>query len=632
MALDNYSSNGEQKDPSVVPSTGGDLFQLLGSVNLISSTHNIMELNEIVKSLEDTVKFLKKNTGSAAQKLALPGFIRTLTADISQQLPGLTLHTIIGPTCYVMPVLLYKAGITDVNESIYLANEPMPRGTPKVASSFMSPDLMERVKSAFTYLDGKQMTSVLIVSPIVINMEAYIKNAVKQEDMINDIKTVIMKEWTTGLYNMVCLDGTKNGHTFPTLFKEGKLFGKDDAAVATITPVNKLTIDGRPTAYNLGVKLSTTNKTNTQNINSQNVRTIANTYMNVSLEPMSPQQFNQARAAKPGAPVGPLVPVISTGITIPGETLNNNNSILSSLLGLYASIGANRPQFYTEAFRGKEVGNRGNIGNFNFYLTNMLQGAFGTAQAITEKNINNIAIVTDWLTRYVAHQAVYVQDLSYFSEDVSNSDFYWNLVSKPNGSTYHRTLTKMADQLTGNAFSSKVAENAAKGTNREKGKDWIVGDPILKPTPIIMPTGIAQGRDGKWFDLGEVDSMFLRQDHYYGQNEAAISEYQALIGGGAAGDLKVRQFNITNRLQSLFSSNVIIDGWKRRFVWDDSFCNTLAASMSQVGMISMSSPTMASVWTMHVSNDYLMNVLTASIQNNMGGNNTGGFAGNYSHY
>ncbi len=636
MSLDNNfdannsSSSNKQNQGANSTMSNNPLLDLLGVANLISSTHSIAEVNDIQKSLEDTVKYLDKNTASQAQKLSLPRTIQQITSDISPQLPGIALSTVVNNTCYVMPVLFFKSGVTEATESIYLANETMPRGVAKAATSFMNGELMERIKQAYAVRDGKTMDRVIIVSPKVENLEANLKNALKVEDVVVDVRNSILKEWTTGLFNLVGLDVIKSGGKLPVMFKDGKVFGKDDAAVARVEAVNKLSIDGKPTSYNLAVKLSTTNKNNTQNVNSNNTKTIATSYLTVTLEAMNQQQFLQARQQRPGHGVGPLVPVISTGVTLPGETLNQNNSMLTALLGLYASIGANQLQFFSEAFRGKEVGNRGNIGNFNNYLTQMLGGAYGTQQAITDKNITNAAVTNAWLQNYVAPNAVYVLDLPMFSDDVSNGDFWWNIIGKQSGSTYHRTLIALLDSLSGGNFSTIIAEHASRA-GRDAKKEWAAGDAILNATQMMIPTGIAQGKDGKWFNLAEVDGMFLRQENYYGSNEAAVNEYLALLSGHSGGDWKVRQFNIYNRLNQLFSSNVIIDGWSRRLIWSDAFFNTIAKAMAGAGMLSMSGSVGQSMWTMQYSNDYLTNTISAGINQSMP---VGAmqFNGGYTHY
>ena len=627
-ANNNSSSNNNGANAKM---STNPLFDLLGAANLISSTHNVTEVSDIVKSLEETVKYLDKNTASQAQKLSLPRVIQNITSDISPQLPGITLSTVVNGTCYVMPVLFFKTGVTEATESIYLANESMPRGVAKAATSFMSAELMERVKQAYTFRDGKTMDRVIIVSPTVINLEAHLKNALKVEDVIVDVRNLLLKEWGTGLFNLVSLEAVKAGVKLPSMFKDGKLFGKEDAAVARVEAVNKLNIDGKPVPYNLAVRLSTTNKNNTQNVNSNNTKTIATNYLTVSLEAMSPQQFMQARQKAPGQCVGPLVPVISTGATVPGEQLNQNNSMMTALLGLYAGIGANQLQFFSEAFRGKECGSRGNIGNFNNYLTTMLGQAYGTQQAITDKNITNAAVMNNWLQNYVAPNAVYVLDLPTFSDDVSNGDFWWNIIGKQNGSTYHRTLVSLLDSLSGGTFSNIIAEHGNKGQGRNPAKEWVPGDAILNATQMMIPTGIAQGKDGKWFNLAEVDGMFLRQENYYGQNEAAVNEYLSLLSGQSGGDWKVRQFNIYNRLNQLFSSNVIIDGWSRRLIWSDAFFNTLAKAMAGAGMLSMSGSVGQSMWTMQYSNDYLTNTISAGINQSMPVGSMQ-FSGGYSHY
>lgn len=635
MSLNSFSENNNAQSPrnegNAMKAQSNPLFALLGQANLISSTHNITEVKDIVDSLNEMIKHLLKNTASEGQKLALPTQIQQLTQDISPQLPGVNLSTVINGVCYTMPVLFFKNGVTEVTESIYLQNEAMPRGIAKVASSFMTQELMEKLKANHAYRDGKQMANVIIVSPQVINLEAFLKNTIKYEDMIADVRDSLLKEFTTGLVNMVYLEAGKTGVEIPTLFKDGKMFGQDNAAVARVEPVNKQVIDGRMTPYNLAVRLSTTNKNNTQSATSNNTRSVATSYMRVSLEAMAGPQFIQARNANPAKTVGPLVPVISVGQTIPGETLNNNSGMLAALLGLYASIGANQIQYFSEAFRNKEVGHSGNIGNFNHYLSQMLPGLFKVENYITDKNIANVQVVNDWLQRYIAPNAVYVMDLSTYSDDVSNTDFWWNIVGKQSGSTYHRTLVALMDQLSNNTFSKKVAENTAKGTNRDPRKDWTMADPILVPTQVIIPTGIAMDKNGKWFDLSEVDGMFLRQDSYYGQNEPAVNDYLGLISGASGGELKVRQFNIYNRLNQLFSNNVIIDGWKRRFIISDSFLNTQAQSMATSGSMSMSSPAMQSMWTMQYSNEYLNYTTTAGLasQVNLGGM---GMNGGYTQY
>lgn len=639
MSLDNNAQNASANNAGNNNNKGNNnmsqensLFALLGQANLISSTSTITEVRDIVKSLEDTLEHLQKNTASPAQKAALPQLVQNMTSDISGALPGITLSTALGGTRYVMPILFYKQGVTEQTEVILLAGESMPRGIAKVASSFMTPELMEKVKQTSTFNEGTTFSKVIIVAPTVLDLEAFIKNAARQEDVAADVRSYILKEWTTALFNYLILEVTRKGVTFPSPFKDGQVFGKDNAAVARVEPINKAIIDGKATPWNLAVKLATTNKNNTQNVNSNNTKSIATTYLNVSLETMNQAQFMQARQKFPGKVVGPLVPVISTGATIPGETLNSNNSMIPVLLGLFASIGANNLQYFSEAFRGKEVGHRGNLSNFNNYMTQMLGQAYAQS-VLTDKNITNAGVVNTWLNTYVAPNAVYVLDLGVFTEDVSNSDFWWNILQQNSNSIYHKSLITMLDVLTNNAFSTIIAENAAKGQNRNPATDWVMGDDILGNTPILLPSGIARAKDGKWFDLAEVDGMFLRQDHYYGNNEILVNEYLGLIGGQTPGDLKMRQYNIYTRLNQLFDTNVNITGWKRRFIWKDAFFHTLARAMANAGTLTMSSSNMAAMWTMQHSNDYLNYTMTAAIQQGMQTVGMGGFSGAYTqHY
>jgi hypothetical protein len=642
MSLDNFGSAGnnnkDNQKPSSNQNTAGNnsmssnpLFALVGAPNLFSSSSTIPEVVELVKNIEDTLKALSKNTASEAQKQTLPETVQQITSDISPNLPGITLSRMIGADVYVLPALFYKTGVTEITESIYLANESVPRGIAKPATSFMDQALLEKIRTQYSFVGGKQVDRVLVISPQVINLENYIKNSVKSEEIIVDLRNRILSSWSSGLLNVVYLEAAKQGVALPSPFKEGKLFGKDDAALARVEPISNLTIDGVPTPYNLAVKISTTNKNNTQNQNSQHTRSVSNTFLNVSLEAMDQQNFMKARQERAGHVVGPLVPVISTGVTQPGETLNNNTSMLTALLGLYTSIGANNINFFSEALRGKKIGNRGNIGNFNNYLAQTLPGVFGTANFINEKNISNVADVNKWLTTYVAPQAVYVLDLPSYSEDVANSDFWWNLVTKPAGSVYHQAMFNLIDMLSGKAFTALVNKNAA-DLNRDKNKQWAPGDAILIPTNAMHPNGIAQGEDGKWFSLAEVDGMFLRQDKYYGNNEMAVTEYQGLLNGAVGGDnQKVRQFNIYQRLQQLFNGNVIIDRWDRRLIWSNSFLATFSQAMASAGSLALSGSTIAAMWNMNSGNDYLMHTVSAVLQQNLT-TNTMGMNGGYTHY
>lgn len=637
MALDernnnSSSSNSNNGNNNNMANNTNPLLALLGQQNLISSTHTVPEVSEVSKRLMEIITQLNENTASEAQKMALPKKVQNITADISPNLPGIALSTVIGNIAYVQPVLFYKVGITEVTDTVMLANEPAPRAIAKPAANFMDPQLLERVKTQYAYIDGKQMSRVIILAPLVRDLEPYIKNQISGEDMIQQVTNTILKEWSTSLLNIAALEATSADIKLPNPFKDGKLFGKDDTAVGRIEPVNKLVIDGVPTPYNLSAKISTTNKNNTQNATSSASRSVATSYMTVSLEAMSGQQFQAERARNPGRVVGPLVPVISTGITVPGETLNNNSSLLTSALGLYASIGANNINYFSEAFRGKEVGHRGNVGNFNYYLSQVLGQHYGTQQYITDKNLNNAQVMNNWLSTYVAPHAVYVLDLATFTNDVANTDFWWNLVGKPAGSTYHRTLINLLDALSNGEFSKEIAKNAEKGANRVLATDWLPTDNILDATNIILPNGIAQGKDGKWFDLAEVDGMFLRQDAYYGQAEANISEYQSLINGSLGGDnIRIRQYNIYNRLNQMFGANVILNGWNRRFIWKNSFFATFARAMARSGTLSLSGSNLASMWNMNLGNEYLNHAITAQLSQSV--QTAGlGFNGAYSGY
>lgn len=594
--------------------SGSPLAALFGSTNLITSSHSATEVADVSKYLQEKVKELLANTAPEIQKATLPRFMQQLTSDITPHLPGIAMYTVLGTSCYVMPILFYKAGITDATDTIQMGNEA-PRGYAKTPTSFMTNDVMKKVKESFKVIDGKTMTNVVITAPMVMNLERYIKAGITGEDMAAKVGHKLLKEWQTGITNMAALETQKAGGQLPNPFAGGKLFGQHEAALARVESVHQLVVDGLPVPYNLAVKLATANKNNMTNYGNNTAKTILTSYLNVQLETMSPGQFNDVRARNPGRPCGPIVPVVVAGMSNPGETLHHNNSLMTQLLGLFASLAANAPVFFSEAFRGQQVGNRGNLGVFNNYMASILGPVYGADHNLTNKNITNIAVTNDWIQRYVAPQAVYAIDLIGYVDETSNNDFWFGITSGDKSSTYVRSMISLCDLLTGGKFSALAKENTEKGANRDKSKEWAFGDAIMHRTNIIRPYGIAK-KGNAWFDLGEVDGMFLRQPEYYGTNEVAINEYNALLQGSMGNiDTRIRQYNILNRLQAMFNNDVIVEGWSLRYVFNQSFFNTLAQAMSAAGTLSVSGNNAAANWTMHVQNEILNMTMGASLSN-----------------
>lgn len=592
------------------------LGSLFGQSSLISSTHSVAEVSQIAKFIEDTVKDLKKQTASSEALSTLPGPVQHLTADITPNLPGIALYTVFGNEIYVMPVLFYKIGVTDATETMVLNNGEGPRGFAKAASTFMNKDMLGKVVQSFKFFQNKKMENVVLTSPCVINLERYIKNGCVGDEMIREVSLCLLREWSAGLLTMGVLQLAKEGAPLPSPFKGGKVFGDQDAAIARIEPAYAPSINGVVTPYNLQVSLVTANKNGQHNPNSPQAKTVCKTMLNVQLEAMSPNQFNSVRTRHPGRCVGPLVPVILTGYTQPGETLNSNQSILSACLGLYAALAANNPRFFSEAFRGKDVGHRGNLGVFNNYMTTIMGPNYATNQFLTDKNIQNVAVVNEWIQRYVSQHAVFAIDVPLYGPESSMADFWLSLAAGNGTSTYAKAMISVWNALTGNKFSEIANSNAALQSGRDKTKQWAPGDAILVPTMTMRPRGIAKslGKDGTWFDLGEMDDMMLRQGEYYGTNETAIAELKALIQGTlGGGDQRVRQFNITNRLQQLFQNNVHIDGWDVRLVWSNALFNTVAEAMVAAGSLTVGSANHSSNWFNDTTYDVLDMIMTAGL-------------------
>lgn len=620
----NQSGNNNKQGNSSMGNDMTSFLSIMGYTNITASLNSIPEMNDLLKNLQERVKSIANNTATPEQKRAMPEKVEMMTPDLSPQIPGLVMSTrLTDKVVMVQPILVYRAGVTDVTETIYIQGESMPRGVAKAATSFMNVELLNRIREKFARINNTEQ-KVLINSPFVISLDKYYNNGKSKEDVVEIASNNIFSEWSTGLANELWKLAAEHNHQMPdTLFKDGKPFGQHGTAIGRVDCCNTPEINGLPSAYNLSVKASTTNKSGGLNF-TQNSQSIATTYMNCSLETMGMQQYRTLCMNRNGGMVAPLVPVISIGETIPGETLKSNNSIMAFVLGLYLAVGVNKPAFFSEAFRPKNIGNRGNISNFNSFLSTLLGPAYSPEQYVTEKNINNVVVVNEWLNRFVSQQAVYVIDLPHFTSNVSNIDFLIHLINDPAGSGYHAGFTAAIDKLTGGEFSKVVQNNVNKGAGRNRATEWVPGEAILVQTNTIKPVGYAQSLTNKstWFNLGELDDMMLRSPDYYGTNEQSVTEFAALISGSVQMDFKLRQYNIYNKLTQLFGGNVQIEGWATRVVVSSALISTMVTAMINAKYnLNMTSASGAGAWdAMSYSNDYLTMAMGASISGVTNGN------------
>ncbi|QDH47031.1 hypothetical protein D6_0044 [Aeromonas phage D6] len=608
------------------------LASLIGMSSLVSQAGTIPEVKAIAKGIDDAVADLKRQIATPEQMATLPADVTHLTSDITQHLPGIVLPLRLGQTVYVMPILFWKAGVTDATDTIMVNQGEAPRGFAKTASSFMHIDMINKIRDSFAFYGEKKADEVMATSPCVINLEHWIKEGKNTEEMVREVVNVILTEWHAGLMTLGVMLTTKAGGAIPSPFKNSKLFGDQDTAIARVEAAYNPVIRGVTTGYNLAVNISTAPKNaHMVHTNNMNAKSVCKTFLNVQLDTMQPQQYGHLRQrAGMGQNVGPIVPVISIGQTIPGETLNHNQSILSAALGLFAALTANNLRFYSEAIRAKEVGHRGNLAVFNNYLSAITQGQYTSDQLLSAKNISNVAVVNDWIQRFVNSRAVYVVDVPTFGPDSSISDFWMGMAKFGPGSLYQNTLIAIFDALTNKKFSEKAEENA-KMAQRDPSKHWTKADKVLSLTQMIVPRGRAQGKDGKWFCLSEIDGMFLRQTEYLGTNEVEIAEYQALVQGSVPGvDRRTREFNLINKLQHMFQGNVIIDGFDARLIWSSALFNTLAEAMVSTGTLTVNSSAHQSNWTMEYSNELFDHFMTAGIVPQVGGGASAAQFGMYS--
>lgn len=588
---------------------------ILSGQSLMAGNNGIVELKDIKKSLEETLKSQRTTATAESTSMTIPK-IKDMSPEQSPHLPGIILYTVIGTQVYLMPTLFYKKDIAqDALETINLGNNSAPQTYHKFAEAFMTEELRQKVIAAFSTVDGKQMTRQFIISNKVVDVDMFLQSAKETETGVIQTATDVLTEWYNAINNFTLMAIASTDVTkMPNPFREGHLLGQDDTAVARIDTVqHPFTLDGHPVPYNLQVKLATAPKGNIYSQNFNSVRTVASTFLNVSLEVMAPDMYRRALVNNPmGIGVGPLVPVISLGKTLPGEQMNNNHSVMADLLGVYSQLAANNQIFVSEAFRQSDVGARGNISNLAQIAYQVSGRQPANNEILTQKSLSNQQVVMRFIQQYVSNRAVFVMDIPRFSERPSNAEFWWNLLTHKNGtsSDYYKAFLMMLDKLSNSQFSTR----GKKAMEENNNKVWRPGDDIMVQTPVIIPVGTAKGRHG-YFSLEEVDQMLLRDPIYYANNEQAIAQYVSLQNGSSGKDLRVRQYEMKKALEFLFSGNVSLVGWKSRWRFSDKFLNSFAASMVGAGNVTVTSNNATQIWENQISNDYLMAASSAVLQN-----------------
>lgn len=342
---------------------------------------------------------------------------------------------------------------------------------------------------------------------------------------------------------------------------------------------------------------------------------------------MTPEMYRRAIMASGqnggmGMGVGPLVPVISLGRTVPGEQLNGNHSIMADILGIFNMLSANSQAFFSEAFRQANVGARGNISNLAQVAYQVSGRQPSNNDILTGKSMQSQATVMKFIQNYVSQRPVFVMDLERYTDRPSNAEFWWNLLTHKNGvnSAYYKAFLMNLDALTAGDFSkySREAMEAKKPGSQVTATHpnfWTPGEAILTQTPVIIPVGTAKNGTG-YFSLEEVDQMLLRDPLHYATNEQAIGQYVGLQNGSNGKELRVRQYEIKKALEFMFSGNVSVVGWKSRWIFSDKFLNSLSIAMKGAGSISVTSNNATHIWEQQISNEYLMMTSSATIQNN----------------
>lgn len=595
------------------------MYELFQTESLMSSNDSITELPEIRKKLEEEITNQRNRALNEARRSTVP----TIKEIISEQLPGIVLHASRGNSVHLMPVLFYKKGATDALETLNISNAEKPPTYNKIAETFITKETKDRLKNLYSMDKGEKQKLVHIISSYVVDLDQYLNSNKDVEVAIGMVAKAILAEWHNAVLNFtICAIANKDVSSMPNPFRDSKLFGADRQALARIdVPPYPLFLGGRPVPYNLMVKLATAPKGNVYSQNFNSVKTVATTYLNVQLDVLSPNQYQHAISSRlDNTSKGPLIPVISLGRTIPGEQFQHNDSILSSLLGVYSMVAVNNPIFFTEPLRQKQVGSRGS-------LINLAKIAYEVSGIVPANNNDVLTSKTllqpqgmKFMRQYISPRAAFALDLPLYIENPANAEFWWCLLTSKAGtqSTYYKAFIMMMDTLSNGRMSQLVKDyKRAKEQGHATDDIWVPGEPILTQTDALIPVGTGVVNN-QIFNLEEVGPMMLRDPVCYGDNEASARAMMNLINGRCGKDVKVRQYEIKILLEGLFSSGVDVTGWKSRWIFNSKFLNTWSKAMSGAGNVTVTSNRSTQPWELHAGNPYLLMVTDATIANNAG--------------
>ncbi len=594
----NKKDNGHKEANSFggVPSI---LASLLGEASVLSNHRNMPEVADVSKIIKERIEELQGASLSSVRKSILPS-VTILTNNVSSALPGLCLSVSSGNTTYIMPVLFSNKDLTNAMEDIHLEGQNARRvSTPFTPTNYVTKELISAVTELFLAEGrGKNINNVAIINCFVVDVEMYHGEDITKDGLATILANTILPVWEDGFLVTACrATARENNIRLPSPFiMDKKAYGPSGMAIARVEAVPGSHVrNGVVTGSNLCVKVVTTNQQNQGQSSLSSSKEVCTVYGTVTLRgqyiqtyqmPANgnvPQEMNY-HLRIPTRPMGyyPLYPVVLMDYAKPGETMGSNGGLHSFFMGLYTLLTCNNNYLFSEAFRSKNVGSRGNLSNIETRVLEVTGGEPRSADIMmTEQRIMDSQFVNNWIHQNIAPRASFGMNISEFGNDAAIANFFMQLTSGTPEAKAERlkTIIAVIDSMTDNKFSELLKDNVA------SGKGWNPNKPILYKTKIIAPQGTAKW-DGKTISLSEVDEMMICK--IFPKDPVAIQSWLALVYGVVDGqDEKSRRYNIRQRLNEMFDGAFHINTFANQWDFNPEFVILMGAAMDTIGSLNV---------------------------------------------
>lgn len=609
---ENWSGKGEQENQqqnsnqnqSGSQATG--LGALFGMTSLTAGGRDVIELTEVVDIMNKQFEGFKTSTTNQMQLDIIPT-IEKLTSQVSPNLPGVSLTAKIGITRYVMVALFSNDSLNIVSKNIPMFNGGQQNNmfgsmvsTQLAPALYANKEVADNIKAFYTQRGDTD--AVVLINMKVVDLEMYKHPEILDDkDRMRHIALDLSQEWEESILVRASIESAGKGGKVPSPFQNPKKpYGQHDAAEARVNAVSgRLNTAGHISPANMEVVISTTNPNSYSDYNQTTSKEIARVTANVSLAAVTYEEFMQTNqnvqmnnmmfSMEGYSGYKPLRPIITIDQTKAGELMGQNGGLFPYFYGLFAVMASNNNYVFAEPLR--RVSSTGSLADLEQRLDQMVVGSPMTANALatrvklTEKTMSDPDVVNQWIKMNVSKHATFQTNIYPAGVNSSINNFLTKLVGKGGqtpGSEELATMVGILDALSGDKFSSLI------GRNRDSGKGWIPGKPVLHRTNTIVANGLTSHAD-KHVNTASFDEMFLA--NVKGKNTQAIANYLGTVYGRVDSketyDSRCHRIGVQMK-ESMFTGKTHINCFGYSCIWDPELMSLIGEALSSIGALNVS--------------------------------------------